>query len=83
MDYSPYLGKDWKPEFNKPAAYVCNHSCWCDILIAFYLWNPGFTAKREIQTGWFGIGKIATMNGTYFINRTATSEERKKLVIDL
>jgi hypothetical protein len=33
-DYSKYLGPDYKPNLIRASSYVCNHSCWIDILIA-------------------------------------------------
>ena len=28
VDYSQYLGPEWKADYNKPATIIGNHSCW-------------------------------------------------------
>ena len=28
VDYTKYLGKEWKPEYHDRATFVCNHSVW-------------------------------------------------------
>ena len=36
VDYSKYLGPDWKCSFNNATAVVANHQSWVDIMVHMY-----------------------------------------------
>ena len=58
-DYKKYLGPDWTPKFEGASSYVCNHSCWLDILICNFAKDfPVFTPKIGIKK-WPVVGTIA------------------------
>ena len=35
VDYSKYLGPDWKPSYKGPSTIICNHSSWMVTRISF------------------------------------------------
>jgi 1-acyl-sn-glycerol-3-phosphate acyltransferase len=76
VDYSKYLGPDWKPDYDSSSTFVCNHSSWADILTLVLGWNLGFVAKIETKK-YPLIGQIAEITGAFFMNRTASKEEKE------
>jgi 1-acyl-sn-glycerol-3-phosphate acyltransferase len=79
MDYSKYLGPDWKPEYKGAASLVSNHSGWLDILTLFYVKKPSLVSKEGVKK-WPIVGLVAQAIGTYFLDRAGTKEERLKMV---
>ena len=53
-----------------PALYVANHCSYFDIMVLGSLLNAAFVAKKEVGT-WPGIGFLASLAGTVFIERRA------------
>lgn len=60
VDYSKYLGPDWKMTYDNPTVIVKNHSCYMDVLTSLYFKNPGFVAKEGVKkwpfVEWIGKG---------------------------
>ena len=57
IDYSKYLGPDWKKVYEGETTLVLNHSSWVDILILMW-WNmPSFVSSSGVKNFPF-IGKI-------------------------
>ena len=79
FDYSKYLGPDWKPTYDSPSSYVCNHSCWLDVLGIFCSKETSLVGKEEIRQ-WPMFGLIGTAIGNFFLDRAGTKEERLALV---
>ncbi len=83
VDYSKYLGPDWKPSYATPSTVVCNHSSWMDIVLITVLKFPSFTPKLGIKK-WPFIGQVCDLVfNSYFINRAGTQEERNKIIDDI
>ena len=40
VDYSKWLGPDWKPTYEGAGVYVANHTCYAEILMNFFMLNP-------------------------------------------
>lgn len=49
MDYSKYLGPEWKPSYDKPSTVICNHSTWLDTPVMMTINSPSFIAKASVR----------------------------------
>jgi 1-acyl-sn-glycerol-3-phosphate acyltransferase len=79
VDYSEYLGKDWKCEYKGASTLVCNHSNWLDAFIIYFFYEPSVLAKREVlKMPIFNI--IIKSAAPMYIDRAATHEDRDRLV---
>lgn len=79
VDYRPFLGPDWTPEYTGASTIVANHSCYLDICIITVLKFPSFTPKSGIKN-WPFIGQVCDLVfNSLFINRSGTPEERNKV----
>jgi len=47
VDYTPWLGPDWKPNWDKKNAsmLICNHTSWVEIFYALHDHLPSFVAR--------------------------------------
>ena len=61
----------------RPVLYVANHISYLDILLLGGLLNARFIAKSEVR-GWPGIGLLARLAGTIFVDRRAKSRSRQQ-----
>mmetsp|Transcript_1278 Transcript_1278/g.1723 ORF Transcript_1278/g.1723 Transcript_1278/m.1723 type:complete len:94 (+) Transcript_1278:358-639(+) len=70
VDYSKWLGPDWKPNYEGATMMVANHQSWYDIFSPFLFVRPmpGFVAKDSIKTV-PSVGAIATAIGSVFLDR--------------
>ncbi|SDH54687.1 lysophospholipid acyltransferase family protein [Alloyangia pacifica] len=64
-----------------PGAYVANHSSWLDIFTLNARRNVLFVSKAEVA-GWPGIGLLAKLTGTVFINRDRREARAQPKVIE-
>lgn len=78
IDYSAYLGPDWKPSWKNPGTVISNHSSFIDIMCHMYRQEPSHVSKAGVLNIPF-VGKIASGCGCLFIDR-AKKEERKGLL---
>ncbi len=62
---------------NKAGAIVANHSSWLDILALVAIMPCYFVAKAEVSR-WPGIGVIARLSGTEFIERNTRAAAKHK-----
>jgi lysophosphatidylcholine acyltransferase/lyso-PAF acetyltransferase len=76
-DYSKYLGKDYKKD-DKPAAYICNHTSWFDIILLIDRISSGFITGAHVKD-FFMIGYIATTLGCIFVDRDDKNNRGKSL----
>lgn len=53
-----------------PVLYVANHCSYFDIMVLGSLLDAAFVAKKEVA-GWPGIGFLATLAGTVYVERRA------------
>jgi 1-acyl-sn-glycerol-3-phosphate acyltransferase len=61
--------------------YVSNHVSWIDILILNYALDIVFVAKKEVKS-WVGIGLLAVLAKTIFIDRKSLSALKQKQQIE-
>lgn len=61
----------------RPVIYVANHSSWLDILVLGATLPAAFVSKDEIRT-WPGIGLIARLGRTIFVERRRSSTGRER-----
>ena len=68
------LGMQWTVIGRPPehGLIVCNHLSYLDILVFIAAGCPAFVAKQEVRS-WPGIGRVAAICGTIFIDRTRRS----------
>ena len=69
------------PRISGPGAYVANHSSWLDIFTLNARRNVLFVSKAEVA-GWPGIGLLAKLTGTVFINRDRREARAQPKVIE-
>ena len=85
VDYSKWLGPDWKPTYEGAGIHIGNHQCYGDITAGFNLLDPfpSFVAKIATRK-MFGIGHIMdSMRCLYIKHRgKAGSAESKQAVKD-
>jgi len=75
VDYSKYLGKDWKPTYEGHGIQISNHVSWIDILALMALYPCSFLSKDSVANyPW--IGTIAKGIQCVFIKRGDTKEKR-------
>ena len=76
VDYSEYLGPEWKEDKEKvPTIVIANHSSFVDIIVQMYMGMPSFVAKNSVR-GWPVIGKCAEIFGCLFLERDNKSSQR-------
>ena len=73
VDYSPWLGPDWKPNFDKKKAsmLICNHTSWIEVFYALHDHLPSFVARigtKHIPM----VGKFADYLNSIYVDRTST-----------
>jgi lysophosphatidylcholine acyltransferase / lyso-PAF acetyltransferase len=79
VDYSKYLGKEYKPTFKGHGVVVCNHQSWIDILVIMHLYDFSFLSKESVRNyPW--IGKIAECIQCIFIKRGDTKEKKAEAI---
>ncbi|WP_353472556.1 lysophospholipid acyltransferase family protein [Salipiger sp. H15] len=69
------------PRMTGPGAYVANHSSWLDIFALNARRNVLFVSKAEVA-GWPGIGLLARLTGTVFINRDRREARAQPKIIE-
>jgi len=71
VDYSKWLGPDWKPKYEGASMLISNHTGFIEIFLTFIFIRPmpGFIAKNLMKTI-PSVGLIATAVGTLFMDRT-------------
>jgi 1-acyl-sn-glycerol-3-phosphate acyltransferase len=76
-DYSKWLGKDYKRN-DKPAAHICNHTSWLDIVLFLDKICSGFISSVHVKSFPF-IGYIATTLGCIFVDRNDKKNREQSL----
>ena len=68
VDYSKWLGPDWKPTYEGASMLVSNHTGFAEIALAFMFIRPmpGFIAKKIVKQV-PSIAPIAIAVGTLFL----------------
>lgn len=61
--------------------YIANHTSWLDIMYAIDNYFTGFVARSSVERSW-GVGPLATILGSVYINRVTGSKEAKKEIFD-
>jgi 1-acyl-sn-glycerol-3-phosphate acyltransferase len=73
------------PSAVTPTLYVANHCSYFDIMVLGSLLEAAFVAKKEVG-GWPGIGFLATLAGTVYVERRArhsrTQRDEMKAKLD-
>jgi len=85
IDYSFWLGKDYKPkmmEVKNPSMVVSNHTSWLDPYMVSRVINVGYLAKKSCETTPIIGPFIKILNGM-FIDRGATEAQREKQIKDI
>lgn len=80
VDYSKWLGPDWKPEYDGASMIISNHTGWTEIFSAFFFIRPmpGFVAKQGVY-GIPSVGLIAAAVGSHFMERTSKESRDQTL----
>lgn len=81
MDYSKYLGPDWKPKYEGAGIDVYNHQAMYDtFIILMHYPDSAFIAKKVVRK-FPGMGYVAEAIGCLFIDRESSSKEAKDNLI--
>lgn len=76
IDYSKYLGPDWKDDRDKiPTIVVSNHSSFVDIIVQMYMGMPSFVSKDSVRKFPI-IGQCAELYGCLFLKRENKESQR-------
>jgi 1-acyl-sn-glycerol-3-phosphate acyltransferase len=79
IDYSEYLGPDWKKEYEGASTLVSNHVSWFDTCFAIVYYFPTIVARETLSTTPF-IGSVLKSMSTIFLARAgANAKESKRL----
>ena len=85
VDYSKWLGPDWKPTYEGAGIWISNHCCYGEIVANFYLLDqiPSYVAKSSTRK-LIGIGAVMGYLRCLFIEHRgkAGSLESKQAVMD-
>jgi len=81
VDYTPWLGPDWKPNWDKKNAsmLICNHTSWIEIFYALHDHLPSFVARIGTKHTPI-IGRFSDYLNSIYVDRqsgdsrTATSD---------
>jgi 1-acyl-sn-glycerol-3-phosphate acyltransferase len=65
------------PPAGRPVVYIANHSSWLDILVLGALLPAAFVSKGEVRS-WPGIGVIARLGRTVFVERRRATTGRER-----
>ena len=78
VDYSEYLGPDWKPDYDskRTSTVISNHSCFLDAMVHGLSQLPSHIAKGEVRK-FPGIGIIAEYCQCLFIDRSSKDDKVK------
>lgn len=79
VDYSKYLGPDWKPTYGKSGIHVSNHTSWMDIQSCMWTCTPSFLSKDEISRTPV-IAQVANSIQTVYVKRGDTKEKRAEVI---
>jgi 1-acyl-sn-glycerol-3-phosphate acyltransferase len=77
IDYSEYLGPDWKKEYEGASTLVSNHVSWFDTCFAIVYYFPTIVARESLQKTPF-IGSVLRAMSTIFLVRTGTDAKESK-----
>ena len=80
VDYSKYLGPDWKPTYGKSGIQVSNHTSWMDIVACMWTNTPSFLSKSEISKIPV-IAQVANSIQTVYVKRERDTKEKRAEVI--
>lgn len=69
--------RDGAAPAGRPIVYVANHSSWLDILVLGAVLPAAFVSKDEVRS-WPGIGLIARMGRTIFVERRRATTRRER-----
>jgi 1-acyl-sn-glycerol-3-phosphate acyltransferase len=69
-----------QPETGRPVLFVANHVSYLDILLIGGMLKAHFIAKSEVQS-WPGIGPLASLAGTLYVERRARRSREQRDVI--
>mmetsp|Transcript_27579 Transcript_27579/g.41880 ORF Transcript_27579/g.41880 Transcript_27579/m.41880 type:complete len:226 (+) Transcript_27579:314-991(+) len=68
VNYSKFLGPDWKATDTVPTIVIGNHTSWCDIVVQMCIWVPAFIAKSSVRKMPF-VGVAAQQSSCCWVDR--------------
>lgn len=78
VDYSKYLGPNWKPDYNSEtvSCVVSTHCCFLDSMLHGLCQFPSIIAKGEVRNV-PGVGPIARVAQCFFLDRTSKDDKKR------
>jgi 1-acyl-sn-glycerol-3-phosphate acyltransferase len=77
IDYSEYLGPDWKKEYKGASTLISNHISWFDSCFAIVYYFPTIVARDSLQKTPF-IGSVLRAMSTIFLARVGNDAKESK-----
>ena len=77
IDYSNYLGPDWKQEYKGASTLISNHISWFDSVYAIVYYFPTIVARDTLQNTPF-IGSVLKAMSTIFLSRVGKDAQESK-----
>lgn len=79
IDYSEYLGPDWKKEYEGASTLVSNHVSWIDTCFAIIYYFPTIVARESLESTPF-IGSVLKALSTIFLKRVGGDAKESKRI---
>lgn len=79
IDYSEYLGPDWKKEYEGASTLIGNHVSWFDAVFAIVYYFPTIVARDTLQKTPF-IGSVLRAMNTIFLARVGDNAKESKRI---
>ena len=77
IDYSEYLGPNWKKEYEGASTLIGNHVSWFDAVFAIVYYFPTIVARDTLQKTPF-IGSVLKAMSTIFLARVGDNAAESK-----
>ena len=79
IDYSEYLGPEWKQEYEGASTLVSNHVSWFDVAFAIVYYFPVIASRETIRTTPFIGSVFRAMNAIFIARAGKDAAESKRL----
>lgn len=79
VDYSEYLGPDWKKEYNGASTLVSNHISFIDTVYAIYYYYPTIVSRESSKNIPFAGAALKAMNTVFVARAGKDAKESKRL----
>ena len=79
IDYSKYLGPDWKRTYKKSGIQVANHTSWLDIVSVMWTDCPSFLSTEENSKIPI-VAQVSNSLQSLYVKRGDSKEKRGEVI---